>query len=134
MDQDSKPVSLDSQNLTRLRDSSMADGVRKGLCSAINAPKACPECLDNFMGAHLFRSVLKRPFLLVDSEENGFGGVFTLVVFKAHPNVYRLWVYRLSSGEFQLREMTQYMALNKALVQELSHQDYAPYWLNACRN
>ncbi len=86
----------------------------------------------DFMGAHTYRDVVKEPFLLVDSEENGFGGYFMLVVFKAHRKVYRLWVYKLSSGEFQLREMTPYISLNKALMDELSHADYFPYWLNGC--
>lgn len=132
LDRNSRPISLDNKNLTRLRDSSMSHGIQKGFCTAIKAPQNCPECVDNFMGARIHRDVLKKPFLLVDSDENDFGGYFMLAVFKAHRKVYRLWIYRLSSGEFQLREMTPFITLNKALMEELSHRDYSPYWLNSC--
>jgi hypothetical protein len=132
VDRNSKPISLDGENLTNLRDSPMAKGVKEGFCTAIKAPVVCPDCVDNFMGAHLYRKVLKDSFLLVDSEENDFGGYFMLVVFKAHWKVYRLWVYRLSSGEFQLREMTPFITLNKALMDELGSRHYFPYWLSAC--
>lgn len=129
----SKPVSLDRENLTTLRDSPMAKGIGEGFCTAIIAPKVCPECVENFMGADEYRDVLSSPFLLVDSEANDFGGYFMLVVFKSYRQVYRLWVYQLSSGEFQLREMVPYIKLNKLLMDELRHEDYFPYWLNACK-
>lgn len=126
----SKPIILSHENLTRLKNSPVAKGVKKGFKSLASTRLKCPECAEPFQHAFQYTELYKKPFLIVEMEPMDFGGYFVLIVFRHHPKVYRFWLYEIDEGEFQLREIVPLeITLNKRLMDELNRNVYTPYWL-----
>ena len=132
---EARPISLDRLNLTTLKVSSEAKGLTRAFELIATGRKQCPQCAEPLVGAESLFGLVEKPFLIVDREQTGFGGAFLIIVFRSHSVVYRIWLYRIDIGQFQIREVSPLaIKLDRVMMEELSDKAYDPYWLNASRN
>ena len=126
------PISLQIENLTRWKSSPEAAAIKQSL-RAILEPRPdylrSPETLKELKQ---YTELFRKPFLLLQAEENGFGGFFALVVFKDYPKVLRIWIYEIDKNVFEIREAIPLrVTLNKRIMSELADQRMTRFWLSS---
>jgi hypothetical protein len=100
----------------------------RGLRSAFNsylagtAKENTPRVL-----AGVPHELLREPFLLLVDVRAPFGGQNLLIQFKRHPDaVYRVWIYRLSTGVYDVRSWDR--AACSAAQQHFMQVEYGDIW------
>lgn len=127
-----KPISLQIENLTRWKNSPEAPAIQQSLGAILKPRPNYPRYKEFLEEMKQYASIFRKPFLLLESEPNDFGGFFTLVVFKGHPKVFSLWVYEIDKNVFEVREVTSLkVTLNKQIMNELEDKRIGPFWLTS---
>lgn len=127
-----KPISLQIKNLTRWKNSPEASAIQQSLDALLKPRQNDLRITKPFKGMKQYTSIFKTPFLLLESEPNGLGGFFALVVFKNHPKVLRFWVYEIDKNVFEIREILPLqVTLNKQIMNELEDKRIIPFWFTS---
>lgn len=127
-----KPISLQIKSLTRWKRSHEAPAIQQSLGAILKPRQNYPRSLESLKEIKQYASLFQKPFLLLESESNDFGGFFALVVFKGHPKVFRLWVYEIDKNVFEVREVIPLkVTLNKQIMNELKDRRIGPFWLTS---
>lgn len=70
-----------------------------------NLKKECSECQEAIVNANKYSKQLKSDFMLLAVSHQSFGGYNLYVIFSGDPLLYKLWIYEIDEGYFQLRSI-----------------------------
>ena len=126
-----RPISLEIHNLTRWRNSAEADAIQQSLRAILHPRKNHPRAPTILADFDLYQPLFKEPFLLLEAENNPFGGFFALVVFKGDTKVLRLWVFEISTNVFELREIEPFRGISdKRILDDLADKRIGSFWIS----
>ncbi len=88
-----------------LRDSASAHEIRRNFDEIRNKRRECKKCAESFPGESNSTTHYDQKFLVLAMDHNPFGGYSVHIIFNEGRNrLYRIWLYPVSEGEFQIRE------------------------------
>ena len=122
---------FDKEHLACLKQHIAVKSIEKNLNKLKLLKKTCPDCNDPFPDASDFLRLADKNYLALSIKKQPFGGYNVFVLFKNEPQAYRLWLYPIDDGEFQLREIKIREFSKKVTRQMLVYakeRQYSKYW------
>jgi hypothetical protein len=126
-------ASLEMTHLRCLKKTTIVSRIRKNFRTSETLMQNCPKCHATFPDEAKFQYLFHLPLLALEIDTNDFGGYWIFEIFKNQPKLYRLWLYEIDEGNFQLREI-KVLEMSEALkanINKLSTDPaFATSWLN----
>ena len=126
-------ASIEASHLKCLKKEAIVSSIRKNFLVSEMLVKSCPKCHETFPEAIKFQYLFHRPLMALEIRAKDFGGSWVFVVFQGDSSLYRLWLYEIDEGNFQLREI-KILEMSDALKAKFNDLSTAPnfatYWIN----
>ncbi len=126
-------ASLEADHLKCLRNETIVSSIRKNFLEAKALKKSCSKCREVFPDSVKFQNLFHQPLMALEIDTKDFGGYWVFVIFRRDTKLYRLWLYEIDEGDFQLREIKriEMSHLLKSKFKDLStDQFFASYWID----
>lgn len=126
-------ASFETSHLKCLKKETIVSSIRKNFRIAETLKKSCPKCHDPFPDATKFQYLFHQPLMALEIDTKDFGGYWVFIALKRESKLYRLWLYEIDDGNFQLREIKP-LEMSKAMKTKFNDLSTDPllatYWLN----
>ena len=104
--------------------------IRKNFNKVTYTHNTCSECALGVLDGEKFFDVYPRRFIVLSLSPNSFGGFWVYIAVEGEQkNTFRLWLYDLSDGEYDLRSVEELPnSMSEEFFGQLKDSAHKPYW------
>ena len=105
--------------------------IRKNFNEVTTTHNTCSECVLGVLDGEKFFDVYPRKFLVLSLLPNSFGGVWAYIAVEGErKRTFRLWLYDLPDGEYDLRSVEELPnSMDEGFFGQLQNSAHKPYWI-----
>lgn len=105
--------------------------IRRNFDEYIHIRKNCPECEQIVVDGEKFIDIYGKKFFVIGLEPNSFGGVWAMIAVEGDTrNAFRLWLYNIEDGVYDLRSVEKVSGrFDQELIEDLRAPAYSKCWL-----
>lgn len=117
--------------LSEIHETSIPSAIRRNFKEAIHIHDTCPECVLGVLNGEEFFDIYPRRFLVLSLSPNSFGGVWAYIAVEGErKRTFRLWLYDLADGEYDLRSVEELPdSMGEKFLGQLQDSAHEPYWM-----
>lgn len=128
----SKPTSIQIKKIQFWKNSKEAWALQQSVRAIFSPRQNYPRSEESLDEIRRHFELFKKPLLILDTQQNDFGGFFALVAFKGYSKLFRIWIYEIDQGIFEIRDMIQLKEdINAKFISDHEDKRLVPYWLNS---
>ncbi len=118
------------KGLQEIYETPIPSEIRKNFNEVIYTHNTCSECPLGVLDGDKFFGLYPKKFIVLSLLPNSFGGVWAYIaVENEQRDTYRLWLYKLAGGDYDLRSVEELPdSMDEEFVSELENSDHDPYW------
>lgn len=116
--------------LNEIYKTSITSQIRKNFNQVIHTHNTCSECVLGVLDGEKFLDVYPKKFIVLSLSPNSFGGFWAFIAVEGEQkSTFRLWLYDLADGEYDLRGIDELPdSIDKEFIGQLQDPAHKPYW------
>ena len=123
-------ITFSNKHLSCMRHNKLIHSAITGFLNYRKMKSECSDCKIPFINGKKFSNLYKSSLLSLGISRHSFGGYNLYVLFKGDPHVYRLWLYEVDRGHFQIREIAPESKRASISKQLLNKERLEEFWVD----